>query len=287
MHSVRTHFARITAVVATLFAFISLSFAANPLKNPWGLALDSAGNLYVANTGANNILVFNPGGVLQSSQTITAGIGDPTAVAIDSFGNVWVANLLPGNGNVSEYTGGVQNTSATITQNILGPAAIAIDNFNNLYVVNDYSYLTIYEPTDPFSGPSQVIQNVAPSNPIYGVSAGAGAFSWSGANGTYFAGATCFLSQSCPVEFGMPASGFALATTPNGTVYIADQNETVSSNIPAAGGNGAQNLYFLKLSFPPYGIAVDSTRNRIYLSDFTDNEIWVYTTQGKFIKTIK
>ncbi len=287
MHSTRTHFARITSIVATLVAFVSLSFAANPLKNPWGLALDSEGNLYVANNGANNILVFNPGGTLQSSETITVGISSPTAVAIDSFGNLWVANLVPGNGNISEYTGGVQNTSATITQDIVGPAAITFDNFNNLYVVNDYSYLTIYEPTNPFAGPSQLIQNVTPSNPIYSVSAGAGALSWGSANGTYFEGATCFLSQSCPEEFGSPASGFALAASPNGTVYIASLNETVSSNFPIPGGEGAQNPDFLKLSFPPYGIAVDSTRNRIYLSDFNDNEIWVYTTKGEFIKIIK
>jgi hypothetical protein len=287
MHFTRTDFARITAVVATLVAFVSLSFAANPLKNPWGLALDPKGNLYVANSGANDILMFSPGGVLQSAETITAGISFPDAVAIDSFGNLWVANLLPGNGNVSEYTGGVQNTSATITQDIVGPTAITFDNFNNLYVVNDYAYLTIYEPTDPFAGPSQLIQNVTPSNPIYGVSAGAGAFSWGGANGTNFGGATCFLSQSCTVLFDMPASGFALATTPNGIVYIASQNKTVSSNIPLPGGQGGQNLNFLTLSFQPYGIAVDSTRNRIYLSDLKDNEIWVYSTGGEFIKIIK
>ncbi|MGA7564629.1 MAG: hypothetical protein WBW53_01005 [Terriglobales bacterium] len=287
MHSTRAHFARITAIAATVVAFVSLSFAANPLKNPWGLALDSKGDLYVANSGANNILVFSPGGALQSSETVTVGISVPSAVAIDSFGNLWVANLLPGNGNVSEYTGEAQNTSATVTQDILGPAAITFDNFNNLYVVNDYSYLTVYEPTNPFTGPSQLIQNVTPSNPIYGVSVGAGAFSWGGANGTYFEGATCFLSQNCYEAFGMGSSGFALAATPNGTVYIASLNHTVSSNFPLPGGQGGQNLDFLLLSFQPYGIAVDSTRNRIYLSDFNDNEIWVYSTEGKFIKTIK
>jgi hypothetical protein len=241
MQSTRTHFARITAVVATLVVFVSLSFAANPLKNPWGLALDSKGNLYVANSGANNILVFSPGGALQSSETITAGISLPDAVAIDSFGNLWVANLLPGNGNVSEYTGGVQNTSASITQDIVSPTAITVDNFNNLYVVNDYAYLTIYEPTNPFAGPSQLIQNVTPSNPIYGVSVGAGAFSWGGANGTYFEGATCFLSQNCPVLLGTGASGFALAATPNGTVYVASQNGKVSSNFPVPGGQRAKS----------------------------------------------
>jgi hypothetical protein len=35
------------------------------------------------------------------------------------------------------------------------------------------------------------------------------------------------------------------------------------------------------------GIAVDSTRGRIYLSDYGKNVIYVYSTKGKLLKTIK
>ncbi len=74
MKSTKT-FARIAAVVAVL---VTASFAATPaLEFPRGLAVDSKGNLYVANSGGNNILVYGPGYTLQKSKTITADINTP------------------------------------------------------------------------------------------------------------------------------------------------------------------------------------------------------------------
>jgi DNA-binding beta-propeller fold protein YncE len=47
-------------LAAGLALFASTSFAALKLNKPAGLAVDAAGNLYVANFGLNNILVYNP-----------------------------------------------------------------------------------------------------------------------------------------------------------------------------------------------------------------------------------
>ena len=77
---------RIAGTLLALFALASASFAANPLSYPWGLALDSKGNLYVANANANNILVFSPGYQLQTAKTITQGISVPSGVAFDPLG---------------------------------------------------------------------------------------------------------------------------------------------------------------------------------------------------------
>jgi DNA-binding beta-propeller fold protein YncE len=38
----------------------STSFAVHNLKQPAGLAVDSGGNLYVANFGLNEILIYSP-----------------------------------------------------------------------------------------------------------------------------------------------------------------------------------------------------------------------------------
>jgi hypothetical protein len=43
----------------------------------------------------------------------------------------------------------------------------------------------------------------------------------------------------------------------------------------------------IQLSFQPSGIAVDAARGRIYISDALGNAVWVYTTKGKFLRTIK
>jgi len=60
------------ATVLCLLVFATASFAVTPtIDLPRGLAVDAKGNLYVANVGGNNILVYSPGYVLQKSKTIT------------------------------------------------------------------------------------------------------------------------------------------------------------------------------------------------------------------------
>ena len=83
--------ARIAAVVAVL---VTTGFAATTpaLEFPRGLAVDSKGNLYVANSGGNNILVYGSGYVLQKSKTITSGISTPWGVAFDPIGDLWPRN---------------------------------------------------------------------------------------------------------------------------------------------------------------------------------------------------
>src|SRR5437667_186975 len=63
-------------------------FATN-LATPTGLALDNAGNLYVANWGGT-ILKFDSGGNV--SRFATAGVSQPYGLAFDGNGNLYVAN---------------------------------------------------------------------------------------------------------------------------------------------------------------------------------------------------
>ena len=80
--------ARITATVLCLFAFVSATYAAKlPLNGPQGLALDAKGNLYVANMGGNDVLVYSPA-YAQTSKTITKDVIQPATVAIDGSGNI-------------------------------------------------------------------------------------------------------------------------------------------------------------------------------------------------------
>jgi hypothetical protein len=278
--------ARFTFTVLSVFVLASAGLAApNPLHFPWGLAVDAKGNLYVANTNASNILVFSPGYVLQTADTITQGVSSPTGVAFDPLGNLWVANSGGGNGSITEYSGGVQNTNATITNGILGPVAIAIDGLYNIFVVNDDSYISIYEPTAVFQAPATLVSTTSPSNPIYSVAVGQGTLSW-GSNGqTLFRGETGYLLNNDSTQNGMPGTALALTSDALGNVYAANNNMTVSVNSPQYGGTF--NPTFLTLSFQPYGIGIDNARGRVSLSDPFGNAIWVYSTAGKFLKTIK
>src|SRR5579864_8083683 len=132
-------------------AFATASFAATkPISYPKGLAVDSKGNLYVANSGGNDILEYNANYQQMTTKTITSNISNPSAVAVDAQGNLWVANYGTSNGgtngSIAEYTAGKQNTSATITSNILGPGALAVDGAGNVWVVNADSNISVYNP---------------------------------------------------------------------------------------------------------------------------------------------
>jgi len=65
-------------------------FANTGLSLPTGLALDSAGNLYVANYGNSTITKFTPSGA--GSVFASTGLNGPESLAFDSAGNLYVAN---------------------------------------------------------------------------------------------------------------------------------------------------------------------------------------------------
>ena len=81
------------------------------LNGPYGLALDTRGNLYVANENSDQVLVYDPNFVQQAAKSITSGLSAPAGVAFDSKGNVHVANLTGGGGKDG---GGRAGTSAAV-----------------------------------------------------------------------------------------------------------------------------------------------------------------------------
>jgi sugar lactone lactonase YvrE len=94
---------------------------------PSTLALDSAGNLYVANWGANmfrsSISIYLPG---QSSpiREINKGIGYPLSLTFDQAGNLYVANSALS--TVTEYAPGSSEVERTIKKRIVSPTDLTI-----------------------------------------------------------------------------------------------------------------------------------------------------------------
>jgi hypothetical protein len=77
--------------------FEYLGTFASGLNQPWGLAFDGAGNLFVSNYGDHRIYKFTPGGVRTTFATFTSGLKGPQGLAFDSAGNLYVANSLSNN----------------------------------------------------------------------------------------------------------------------------------------------------------------------------------------------
>ena len=54
------NFKHVTVFAALMLCSLASFAATKPLNSPQGLALDSKGNLYVANNGGNQILIYTP-----------------------------------------------------------------------------------------------------------------------------------------------------------------------------------------------------------------------------------
>lgn len=127
---------------------------------PQGVALDAAGNLYIADTGnerirkvSGSIITTVAGNGLQmysgdGGAATAAGLDTPTGVAADAFGNIFIADshnqsirmvslagkmsTVAGNGTLG-YSGDSGNaTSATLAK----PTGVAVDASGNLYIAD-------------------------------------------------------------------------------------------------------------------------------------------------------
>ena len=100
------------------------------VNTPKGVAVDAAGNLYVADTGNNRIRRVAPDGAIVT----VAGTGDgeiqgPEDVAVDAAGNLYVTDS--GNNSVRKVT--PDGTIVTVCS-LNGTHGVALDGSGNLYV---------------------------------------------------------------------------------------------------------------------------------------------------------
>jgi sugar lactone lactonase YvrE len=112
-----------------------------PSAEPYGLAFNSAGDLFVADSISGNIYEFTPTG---TRSTFASGVSSVEGLAFDSAGNLFASQYCNW-GNIYKFTSsGVRSTFATIG---LGAAGLAFDSAGNLFAASGGSIGSIFEFT--------------------------------------------------------------------------------------------------------------------------------------------
>jgi uncharacterized protein (TIGR03437 family) len=136
------------------------------LVSPTGTAVDSAGNLYIADQGANRIRKVTPSGTIatvagngqtgswgNNGPATSAALNSPQGVAVDSAGNLYIADTSNNEirrvdavtGKITAFAGpgccyagagtGGDGGPATAAA-LLSPRAVAVDGTGNVYFVD-------------------------------------------------------------------------------------------------------------------------------------------------------
>ncbi len=243
------------------------------LTDPIGVAVDSSGNLYIADAGNNVIRKVTSGTISTIAGNNTAGysgdtgaatsaqLNNPVAVAVDSSGNVYIADA--NNFVIRKVTG-------TTISTIVGGAATPVTQLNH--------------PTGLALGPAGIIYIADTGNKRIAKFANGVLTSFAGN------GSSAFSGDNGPATSASLNDPFGVAVDSAGNVYIADtfhgriRKVSFGGIITTIAGNnffgysGDGGVATSASLFFPRDVAIDSSGN-VYVADTSNNVIRLLTPQ--------
>jgi sugar lactone lactonase YvrE len=228
------------------------------LGDPGGVAVDAAGNLYIAAAGNDRIRKVGTNGVITTvagggslgdgNPATNAGLSEPYGVALDALGNLYIADTydirikkvgtngiittVAGNGSEGYSGDGGAATNAKLDL----PDGVTVDSWGNLYIADSQNYCIREVATNG------IIKTIAGTN-IAGFSGDGGA--------------------ATNARLDYPTS---VALDGAGDLYIADSK---NERIREVATNGIINTFF-RNSYTVSGVAFDAMGN-LYIADTGSN----------------
>ncbi len=245
---------------------------ANTLCDPFGMTVDSGGNMYAVDRQNSRVLYFPVGSTTatrvygQGGSFTTNGCNqggtsvnslcNPRHAALDSGGNLYIADT--DNGRVLYYPAG-STTSTRAYTGLSSPGGVALDSGGNLYIADTNNNRVLYYPAGSTTATA-----------VYG-------------QGGSFSSTTCNLGGVTANSLCNPRQ---LALDGGGNLYIADQNNYRVLYYPAGSTTATRVYGKASLTSPdglsggaglwnPYAVAVDRGGN-LYVGDSSNNRILYY-----------
>ena len=253
--------------------------------NPWGVAVDTAGNVYVADRQNSTIRKVTPAGVVTTLAGLAGSFGSAdgtgsaaqfnglTGVAVDSAGNVYVADtdnftirkvtsagVATTLAGLAHFSGSADGTG--IAAEFAYPLGVAVDSAGNVYVA-DTGNFTIRKVTPV--GTNWVVTTLVGLAGVNGSTDGTG-------NSARFDG---------PYGVAVDRAGNVyVADTGNDTIRKVTSAGVVTTLVGLAGHSGSADGTGIAARFSnPSGVAVDNAGN-VYVADTSNGTIRKVTPTG-------
>jgi sugar lactone lactonase YvrE len=266
------------------------------VNTPWGVALDGAGNLYIADSGDNRVRMISAStgkintvaggginGLGDGGQATAAELNSPQGVTVDPSGNLYIADTynhrirkvtaatgiittVAGNGTMTGNGSGgfAGDTGAAINAELNFPFAVAFDAAGNMYI--------------PDSNNNRV-RLVTASSGVISATCGCIISTFAGTGAADYAG------DDGPANAADLWAPSGLAIDAAGNLYIADTQNNAIRKVSSSSGNTistlaanglGENLYngslYVTTIYGPIGLYIDGSGN-LYLADVLNMRI--------------
>ena len=251
-------------------------------NSPAEIALDSSGNLYVADSGTSEILEISPSGVVTTLVNNGAGLNGPEGVAVNSAGTeLYIADT--GNNRIAEVA--LPNGSVTtLASGFNAPAGVAVDPVTGDVIVADQGNSAIKAVTT-----AGVVTTIAGASAgvagPYGVAVdGSGNIyvANTGANNVLEIAPGGTVTQLKGTAAGTFNSPFGVTVDSAGDVYVANSDDfdvlqvTPAGTVKTIAGSSSQGACATTSNpvqfVTPWGVALTSS-GTLFVSDYAGNQV--------------